>query len=975
MSFKIDETYFGFRVKNVEFVSEADSNTVEFVHEKSGARLLFMENDDRNKVFSISFRTPPVDDTGSAHILEHSVLCGSDKYPLKEPFVELLKCSLNTFLNAMTFSDKTMYPVASMNEADFRILMDVYLDAVFNPLIYSRKEIFMQEGWHHHLENADDEMVINGVVYNEMKGAFSDPEDILHRTIESSLYSGTCYSYESGGDPDSIPELTYEKFLDFHRRYYHPSNSYIIIYGDTDIMRHLEYLDSRYLSGYDRIEPDSVIEEKKDFSDVEGRVEKTYSVSDEKNMKKKDLLSLNYSTGRVDDVKLSAAISILAKVLFDSDSSYLKKALLDAKIADEVQLSYNNGILQPAVSIIAKNADDEKVDLFESTVRETFEKMVSEGIDREILSAAINNFEFELREADSGSYPKGLIYSMTILESWLYGYSPTLLLKYEDVMKDIRREAEEGLFEDIIRKYFLENERSNYVVLRPEAGLSERKDRALAETLSKYRSSLNEEEIKDIVSDTKKLLDHQNTPDSEEAKATIPHVKLSEIDTEPVVVNDAEMKKVGENSVYYRSDATKGITYLEMNSFIKIEDEDDIHALALMCRCLSNFETDSHDVIALNNIINRDLGDIGFSVSAVTGLDDPKSYNAFFSASAKALDSSEDRIYEIMEEILTETRFDDLRKLRDLVSEELSKAQTRFLSASHRLVIDEMQSVTSQRAVFTSHLYGTGYYEFLKDLDENFTEKIVELTVRFKKLLDRVLRSRKDILITRDEKTLSEGVRRAEQFLEKHPAELEGGVGERKLRDAVDTAYVMPVDVNYVGQGYNFRCLGYEYSGKLLVLKKYLSTEYLWNNIRVMGGAYGAFLQLDKFGNLDLVTYRDPHVKRTYEMYDRLPEYISSIDLSEEDLEKIIIGTMSDVDMPQPVYARLREYVIRQYAGDSYEGIKKRRLDILKTDSEDLRSFSKMFEDVLENSVSISAGKQASLEDAKDRFEESRTLF
>lgn len=974
MKFDINGIYHGFRLMNTERVEEIDSLSYEFVHEKSGARLLFLENSDRNKVFSITFRTPPVDDTGSAHILEHSVLCGSDRYPLKEPFVELLKCSLNTFLNAMTFSDKTMYPVASMNEADFRILMDVYLDAVFNPLIYTKKEIFLQEGWHYHLEDVKDDIRLNGVVYNEMKGAFSDPEDILARSIESTLYKDTAYAFESGGDPDHIPELTYEKFLDFHRMYYHPSNSYIYIYGDTDIMRHLEYLDSEYLSGYERITPDSKILPKTDFSDIEKVAEIKYSVNDDSDLNKKDLLALNYSIGMADDIKLSIALGILAKVLFDSDSSYLKKALIDAGIADEVSLSYNNGILQPVVSVIAKNARDDRVELFRKTVNDTFEKLADEGIDRKILSSAINNFEFDLRESDSGTYPKGLIYAMTVMESWLYGYSPLVLLRYEKAIEEIRSEYEDGLFEEIIRKYFIENENSNFVILRPEAGLSSKKDESLKKELGEFKNSLSAEELDEIKEETARLIKHQNTPDSEEAKATIPHVKIDEIDRDPVIVNDAEMIKVGENSVYSRTDLTKDITYFEMNSEVPIRSAEEVHIISLLCKSLSNFDTKSHDVLEINNMINEGLGDMSFVMTSVSDFYEPEKFRAFFTVTAKALSQKEDRIYEIMEEILTSSVLSDRKKLKELVLEELSKSQSRFLTASHRLVLDEIQSDTSGRARFMTHLYGIGYYEFLKRLNADFDTAIEDVIRGFDEMTERILLSKKDILVTAGKDRIEESVRKAASFLERYPKKLDGKVTLER-EEKKNTAYILPVTVNYAGEGFNFRKHGFEYDGHMLVLKKYLSTDYLWNNIRVMGGAYGSFIQTDKYGNLDLVTYRDPHVRRTYEMYEGLKKHVENISLKDEDLEKLIIGTISDTDMPQPVYVKLREYVLRHYSRDTYENIRNRRLQILETGVEDLRKYAGVFEALNENALKITCGEEKSIEDYKDAFEEVRTLF
>ena len=636
MKLEQDKVYSNFLLKKIKNVHEINSISYEFEHIKSGAKLLYIKNDDNNKVFSISFRTPPVDNTGSAHILEHSVLCGSKKYPLKEPFVELIKSSLNTFLNAMTFSDKTMYPIASTNEADFRNLMDVYLDAVFNPLIYEKKEILEQEGWHYHIENKDDEIKYNGVVYNEMKGAFSDPEDILARSIESNLYKDTPYFYESGGDPKIDIRIAYEEFLNFHKRYYHPINSYIYIYGNTDILRHLDYIDKSYLCNYDKISIDSKINEQTDFTNIEKRVEKDYSVNSNENIDNKYLLSLNYSVGNVLDVKLGLIFGILCKILFDSDSSYLKKALLDAKIADEVVLDYNNGILQPVFSIVAKNAKKDKIELFKEVVISTFKQIVKDGIDKDIIKAAINNFEFELKEADTGTYPKGLIYGITIMESWLYDGEPTLLLEYEDYLNQIKKEAKNGLFEEIIEEYIINNEKYNYVILSPKENLSDKDDEILKEKLRSFKDSLSEKQLNDLIKSTNDLLKSQQTPDSDEAKALVPRISISDIDENPIVVNDVDVINEGNNNIYVRVDDTKDITYLDINYEVALNSNKEIHALSLLTRCFENFDTKNFDMIRLNNEINENLGDILFTISPYQNVKNPESFRSFFTCCIKA---------------------------------------------------------------------------------------------------------------------------------------------------------------------------------------------------------------------------------------------------------------------------------------------------------------------------------------------------
>lgn len=975
MKLEQNEKYSNFLLKNVENIKEINSISYEFEHIKSGARLLFIDNDDDNKVFSISFRTPPVDNTGSAHILEHSVLCGSKKYPLKEPFVELMKSSLNTFLNAMTFSDKTMYPVASMNEADFRNLMDVYLDAVFNPLIYDKKEILEQEGWHYHLENKDDDIKYNGVVYNEMKGAFSDPEDILARNIEANLYKDTPYSFESGGDPKYIPDLTYDTFLDFHKRYYHPCNSYIYIYGKTDILRHLEYLDKNYLEKYDKIKVDSSITEQVDFSGIEKKVEKFYSVNSSENIDKKYLLSLNYSVGNVLDVKLGLIFGILCKILFDSDSSYLKKALIEADIADEVMLDYNNGILQPVLSISAKNAKKDKIDLFKEVVESTFENIVKNGIDNDIIKAAINNFEFELKEGDSGTYPKGLLYGITVMESWLYDGDPTLLLKYEDALEEIKKESLQGLFENTIKEYILNNEKYNYVILSPKENLSDKDDKILHDKLKSYKESLSEDEKEKLVEATNNLLKMQRTPDGEDVKALIPRISVSDIDVNPPIVNDVEIKHCGVNDIYIRTDETKDITYMDVNFEVSLNGDEEIHALSLLTKCFENFNTKNYDILSLNNEINENLGDIVFSVSPYQSFENHDDFRSFLTCSIKAFSKKEDKMYAIMEEMILRSDFKDKSKLRDIVREELSKMQSRIMSATHRTVLNEMLAFSNRKSRFVTLLNGISYYDFLKNLNENFDKSADKIISVFENLTNRIINSRKDIILTVSEDSKNQSLKNASAFLDKYESSNDTKITFNYEYNADNTAVILPSMVNYVGQGGEYGSFGYSYEGSLLVLKKYLSTEYLWDNVRVMGGAYGSFIHIDKFGNLGLVSYRDPNVKRTYKMYDNLVEYIKNIELNNEEISKLIIGTVSDMDIPLNNYSKIREYVTRVYTKDTYENIKKRRKEVLEVKSVDLQKHYKMFEDVFNNSIRYVAGNKAKIEECGNMFKNTVVLF
>ena len=501
-------------------------------HKKSGAHISLIENDDDNKVFYIAFRTPPMDSTGVPHIIEHTVLCGSDKYPLKDPFVELVKGSMNTFLNAMTYPDKTVYPVASCNDQDFKNLMDVYMDAVFHPNIYKDPEIFMQEGWHYELESRDDDLTINGVVYNEMKGAFSSPDDVVYREILSSLFPDNTYSVESGGDPKVIPELTYEEFLAFHKKYYHPCNSYIYLYGNMDMDERLDYLDREYLSKYDKIEMDSEIKKQKPFARPHV-VDKTYQISSAEDEKDATYLAYTFVISDALDQELYQAFSVLEYALFSSPGAPVRTTLLEKGIGKDIMGSFDTGMLQPMFSVMARGANPEDKQAFVDTVQEVLLHQVAEGIDKKALLAGINASQFQFREADFGSFPKGLIFGLQCMDSWLYDENqPFVHMHGIDVLDGLRKKVDTDYFEKLIETYLLANTHASVLMVEPKKGLVTEAEEQLKAELAEYKASMSEEEMDALIAQTKALKEHQQEPSSKEALECLPMLKRSDLKKE-----------------------------------------------------------------------------------------------------------------------------------------------------------------------------------------------------------------------------------------------------------------------------------------------------------------------------------------------------------------------------------------------------------------------------------------------------------
>jgi len=563
-----------------KWIEDIKSESFYLRHKKSGARIALLSNDDENKVFSITFRTPPKDSTGLPHILEHSVLCGSEKYPLKDPFVELAKGSLNTFLNAMTYPDKTMYPVASCNDKDFQNLMNVYMDAVFYPNIYKHEEIFRQEGWHYELENTMADIKINGVVYNEMKGAFSSPESVVEREIMNTLYPDTAYSYESGGDPQVIPGLSYQEFLDFHSKYYHPSNSYIYLYGDMDMVNKLDWLDKEYLSHFDKIQLNSQLQMQKPFEKVK-ELHRFYPVSEEEPTEDNTYLAYTKVIGESSDKKLSISFSVLDYALLSAPGAPLRKNLLKAGIGKDIMGCFEDDIRQPYFTVISKNANASQKEEFVNIINSTLEEIVRDGLNKKSVEAAINSMEFKFREADYGNYPKGLMYGEQMFSSWLYcDEHPFIMLEPLGVYEELKNLNGTGYFEELIRKYLIENTHGTCLVAEPKRGMNAENDAVLAKKLDKLKASMSDEELEKLVADTKALKEYQEEPSSDEDMAKIPLLKVSDIRKEIVPLSNEEREIDGIKVIYHNVE-TNGIAYLKFLFEIECLNKEEIRYASL----------------------------------------------------------------------------------------------------------------------------------------------------------------------------------------------------------------------------------------------------------------------------------------------------------------------------------------------------------------------------------------------------------
>ena len=968
MKFNIGSTYHGFKLVEEKNIEELNSVTRLFEHEKSGARLLHLENDDDNKVFSIGFRTPPKSSNGLPHILEHSVLCGSRKFPTKEPFVELIKGSLNTFLNAMTFSDKTIYPLASKNEKDFFNLMDVYLDAVFYPNIYSQPEILMQEGWHYELENKEDKLTYKGVVYNEMKGAFSSPEGCLMRKVQESLFPDTSYGVESGGDPEFIPELTQKEFIEFHKKYYHPSNSYIFLYGDGNIDKQLQFISEGYLNDFDRITVDSAIQLQKPFNSMQ-EVKIEYPISSDDDEKDKTFLSMNFVSGdNISQPELHLAFEILEYLLLESAAAPLKKALIEAELGKDVFGSFDNSILQPVFSIVVKNSNESEKERFKNVVFNTLKDLVKNGLDKKLIEACINITEFKLREADLGGFPKGLFYYITSMDSWLYDKDPTMHLEYEDYLTKIKAALTTNYFEKLIEQYLINNTHSSMVILNGKKGLAEEKSKAIEEKLAKHKASLSEEEIEKIIQETKALKERQMTPDPVEVLETIPLLELSDIETLaehlPLKEKDEKGIKVLSHNIF-----TNKIAYINILFDAKKVDMESLPYITLLSAILGRVSTESTNYSDLSNEINIHTGGIHFTTEVYGENENFENYSPKLVVKTKALVPKLPKVFQIMAEVISTTKFDEKKRLKELIQQLKSRQEMKIVDRGHIAAAGRLTSYFSPASAYLEKTTGISFYKFIDEIERDFDNKVEEIIANLKKV-SKIIFNKNNLMIS---VTGEEDVYTA--FAAELP-KLTNILGEEKLPDAQynfelnknNEGLLTSSDVQYVAKGYNFIKKGYSYSGKMLVLKTIASLDYLWNRVRVQGGAYGGFANLARSGNIVFVSYRDPNLQETLSAYDGISDYIGRFEASERGMTKYIIGTISELDSPLTPSMKGERATSNYIRGISEEQRQKEREEVLTTRPEDIKSFKDLLSDVTKENYYCVLGNEAKLKDNKDVF-------
>jgi Zn-dependent M16 (insulinase) family peptidase len=964
--YKVDKIYHGFKLKEKRFVKEVNAECFYFIHEKSGARLLKIAADDPNKTFSIAFKTVPESDAGTPHIMEHSVLNGSKNFPVKSPFDILSKGSLNTFLNAMTGGDITIYPVASMNDKDYFNLMHVYMDAVFNPLIYDDPRILKQEGWHHELLNKDSLIVYKGVVYNEMKGAFSSPTRELGYQIDKNLFPDNSYHFSSGGYPSAIPTLTYEDFINFHKKYYHPSNSYIFLYGNANLDNELEFIDKEYLSNYQKSDVKVTIPLQKPFSEMK-QVTAYYSAAEGSNTENQTYIALNYVSGLNTDQKLLFALDILAEVLVNGESAPLRLALQEAGIGKEIRASVDE-MKQNVFQIRVQNANASDKEKFLEIVNNTLQKAVDEGLDMEAVEGRLNRVEFRLREGDDAQ--KGLTYNFQAMNGWFFAEDPFLSLEYEKPLAKIKSAIKEGYLQQVIKKYMIKNPHALLLVLEPKPGMEAEINNKTEQELAEFKRTLSGNDLVKLVQETDELIAYQEREDSDEAVATIPMLELKDINPESEWY-EVKTSEVDGIPMLHHETFTNNVVYGRLYYDVRILPNDLVPYAALLAEVLGSLNTQNYSYGDLDKALNLHTG--GFNTFLNTYLENRSDENLIpkFIVDSKATNDKVDKMFELMTEIVNNTIYSDKDRLKAVLTRHQSRLDANIKQNGFGYTRTRLFSYFSNEGMFDEMTGGVEYYWFVTDLTNNFDEKadqIVNSLTETAKLLFN--KNNLIVSVTCGKDDLGVFTGNLDNFVKIQP---EGTADYKSWNFKLENkneGLLAASKVQYVVKGYDFKKLGYEWDGKMRVLDQILSSDYLQNQIRVIGGAYGGFSSFGSTGRVYFASYRDPNLKETLKNYDATPEYLTKFEADDKEMVRYIIGTIARIDRPLTPSQKGNVAVQNYFQKTTKEDQQKDREAILTTTVEDVKNMKKMVEDILAQNAFCVYGNEEKIQSEKNLFKE-----
>lgn len=949
--FTTNQNIHNFVVEDKHYIHELQATCYLIRHKIIGAKLLYIDNDEKNKAFSISFCTPAKDNSGVFHILEHSVFCGSKKYPVAEPFVELMKGSLNTFLNAMTFPDKTIYPVSSQNEKDLENLMSVYMDAVLHPNFYKNEDIFKQEGWHYEFDE-NGQPQYQGVVYNEMKGNLSDPAMLQANKIGESLFEDGCYTYVYGGNPNDIVKLTYEEFIVAHKKYYHPSNAYLFLYGKMDIESKLKLLDEEFLSHYSSQTVDNKISVQ--LKETSGGVYQSYyPVLEGEEIHNRDWVAFNYVIGEVPDYETMLGIVILSDILMGSNYAVLKKVIFDNELSEDAVFSLFNGIKYPYFSINLQECDSDKLESIRTIIFDALTSIVENGIDSDIIQASLSAVEFNLREKAFGDTPAGVNYAIIAMDTWLYGGKPWEALEYEEALKSIKAKMSKRYFENLINDYILKNDHTSVVIMKPSV-LSE----------AQYSSpTLTSEEINTEMKNTDDYHERRQQPDSEEALRTIPSLKLSDLSrTSPDY--HFEWKYVRGKKVMYHPVDSKGVVYNNLYFDINSVDKDTLFDLGLLDKLYGSIGTEKYHPEELNIKIKLYTGDICFE-PMVYGVDNGVVVK--LAVYVKALSEHWDKACKLTEEIILRSRLDDCEDIFHILSQEYLKMKMDLVNSGHGYAATRASACFSHKDACVDALSGIGFYEKLKVLIEDFDNQFEPMIARLNNFINKYLKNNKCHGSITCSKDILKTICKMPLICEEQIHNEDSIILYPELLPEKE-GFLTSSDVQFVALSADFsRCNVPEY-GVLYAFKRILSLNYLWKKVRVEGGAYGSGVRISRKYNMVLWSYRDPHIRKTLDAFKGAADYFKNLQLSEDELERIIIGCFSELDSPlsPQQIGQMSDYLY--FAKISHGQLQAEREQLLNTNIADLQRCSAIMEQVAASNAYCIVGNAYTLQEKRKLF-------
>lgn len=963
--YKKGNVYHGFKLIEKKFVKEVNAECLYFEHVKSGGKLFKIAADDDNKTFSIAFKTDPESDCGTPHIMEHSVLNGSKNFPVKSPFDILQKGSLNTFINAFTGSDLTCFPVASMNEKDYFNLMHIYLDAVFNPLFRTDGRVLKQEGWHYELENVDADVVYKGVVYNEMKGAYSNPERELGYQINKILFPDNGYRFSSGGYPTAIPKLTQEMFNAFHDKYYHPANGHILLYGNGNLDKELEFIDKEYFSNYERREAPKSFPIQKPFTELK---EGTgyYPVTEGTNTENQTYLTLSIVAGLNTDRAVTMALNILTDVLVNQEAAPIRLALQEAGIGQDVEATVDE-LHQNVFQIVVQNANPGDKEKFKQIVFEKLNEVVKNGLDKKIVEGAINRTEFSLREGNDAQ--KGLTYNFQILPGWFFASDPYLTLEYEKPLSVVKSALTTNYLELIVDRYLIKNKHALIFVMEPKPGLDKENIANMNKELSNYKTNLTQEQKQELVKSTSALIAYQQQEDSPEALKTMPLLELKDINPKSTYFK-AQVKEVNNVKILAYPDFTNNVVYTRLMFDLKALPVDLIPYSSLLTSVLGSQNTTNYTYGDLDNELNIHTG--GFSSFLTYYLPDQNADNikAMLCMDMKAMNNKTEKAFDLLKEIINNTKIEDVDRLKEILVRLQSRLEGQIKSNGYGFAQIRTSSYFSNAGKFDELTRGIEYYRFVSKLLKDFDNNKADIINKLKQTASFILnKNNMTVSVTAGKEDMPNYFKGLGNFT--------NAINSQKLNDvkwvfSFDTkneGFMSPSKVQYVIKGFNFKKLGYNWSGKISVLNQIVSTDWLQTRVRVMGGAYGGFSNFMQSGQVFFNSYRDPNLKETLDNYAGIPEYLDKLEVTDTDMTRYIIGTIADLDVPLTSQQKGNRAVRYYFENTTPEMVQKDRDDILNTKISDIKSYKKMIQDILNKNNFCVYGSEQKIMDVKELFD------